>query len=165
MQTIYLYVLDTLADWEIGHIIAELQSGRFFKVGAKAVTIKTVSHSKTPIRTMGGMTITPDCLIDEMNEEMNLSKKNLLILPGAETWHELRHQRIIKKASDILARGETVAGICGATVPLANFGLLDARQHSSNGQGFLDMMAPNYKGQANYQSAPVISDQHLITAG
>ena len=31
MFTIYVYVLDTLADWELGHVISELNSGRFFK--------------------------------------------------------------------------------------------------------------------------------------
>ncbi len=31
MFTIYVYVLDTLADWELGHVISELNSGRFFQ--------------------------------------------------------------------------------------------------------------------------------------
>jgi hypothetical protein len=35
MQTIYIYVLDTLADWEIGYLTSELNSGRFFKKDAK----------------------------------------------------------------------------------------------------------------------------------
>lgn len=34
MFTIYVYVLDTLADWEIGYVTAELKSGRFFKEDA-----------------------------------------------------------------------------------------------------------------------------------
>ena len=34
MYTIYVYVLDTLADWEIGYVTAELHSGRFFKKDA-----------------------------------------------------------------------------------------------------------------------------------
>ena len=29
MFTIYVYVLDTLADWELGHVAAELNSGGF----------------------------------------------------------------------------------------------------------------------------------------
>ena len=28
---VYLYVLDTLSDWEPGYAIAELNSGRFFR--------------------------------------------------------------------------------------------------------------------------------------
>lgn len=29
MITIYVYTHDTMADWEIGHVTAELHSGRF----------------------------------------------------------------------------------------------------------------------------------------
>jgi len=28
----YLYIFDTLADWEPGYVIAELHSGRYFQV-------------------------------------------------------------------------------------------------------------------------------------
>ena len=31
MITIYVYTHDTMADWEIGHVTAELHSGRFFR--------------------------------------------------------------------------------------------------------------------------------------
>ena len=53
MYTIYVYVLDTLADWEIGYVTAELHSGRFFKKDAPRLSLKTVSDSKLPILTMG----------------------------------------------------------------------------------------------------------------
>lgn len=57
MFTIYVYVLDALADWELGYVISELNSGRFFKKGEQRVSLKTVSYSQEPINTMGGMTI------------------------------------------------------------------------------------------------------------
>ena len=31
MVEIYVYVLDTLADWELGYVTSELNSGRFFR--------------------------------------------------------------------------------------------------------------------------------------
>ena len=40
MFTIYVYVLDTLADWELGHVISELNSGRFFKKDAQRISLK-----------------------------------------------------------------------------------------------------------------------------
>ena len=82
MFTIYVCVLDTLADWELGYVTAELNSGRFFKKGAQRVSLKTVSYSKEPIRSMGGMTIVPDCLIDDII----VSETSVLLLPGANTW-------------------------------------------------------------------------------
>lgn len=52
MFTIYIYVLDTLADWEIGYLTSELNSGRFFKKNAEKISLKMVSYSMEPIYTM-----------------------------------------------------------------------------------------------------------------
>ncbi len=160
MSTIYIYVLDTLADWEIGYLTSELTSGRFFKKGIKPISLKMVSSSKVAIHTMGGLKIVPDCLVENIISD----EKNLLILPGADTWSDSKHQAIIKKAEEFLSLGATVAAICGATVALADFGLLDARPHTSNGQGFLEMFSPSYKGASFYIDAPSVSDDNLITA-
>lgn len=160
MFTIYVYVQDTLADWEIGHVTAELSSGRFFKEGAPRVSFKTVSDSKEPIHTMGGLTILPDCLINDMV----VSETSVLLLPGANTWSEAKHGAIIKKASEFLALGAMVCAICGATAALADVGLLDHRPHTSNGAGFLEMISPSYKGQSFYIDKPSVTDSNLITA-
>ncbi|MEG0757194.1 MAG: type 1 glutamine amidotransferase family protein [Raoultibacter sp.] len=160
MVTVYVYVLDTLADWEVGHVLAELNSGRFFKEGAPHVSLKTVSYSKEPIRTMGGLSIVPDCLIDDIA----VNKTSVLLLPGADTWSDSRHGAIIEKASELLASDATVCAICGATAALANFGLLDKRVHTSNGPGFLEMVSPGYKGQSFYVDKPSVVDGNLITA-
>lgn len=160
MFTIYVYVLDTLADWELGYVTAELHSGRFFKKDAPQILLKTVSDSKKPIKTMGGLTIAPDCLINDIV----VSETSVLILPGANTWNDPKHGAIIKKASEFLSLGATVCAICGATAALANFGLLDNRPHTSNGPGFLEMVSPNYKGQSFYIDKPSVADNNLITA-
>ena len=160
MFTIYVYVLDTLADWELGYVTAELNSGRFFKEGAPRVSLKTVSSSKEPIRTMGGLTIVPDCLIDDVV----VSETSLLLLPGADTWNDQKHGAIIEKAREFLSLGATVCAICGATAALAEFGLLDQRSHTSNGPGFLEMVSPSYKGQSFYIDKPSVADCNLITA-
>lgn len=120
MFTICVYVLDTLADWELGHVISELNSGRFFKKDAPCVSVKTISCSKEPIHTMGGLTVVPDCSIDDMI----VSKTSILLLPGADTWNDPKHGTIIKKTSEFLSLGATVCAICGATAALANLGLL-----------------------------------------
>ncbi|RDU23725.1 type 1 glutamine amidotransferase family protein [Anaerosacchariphilus polymeriproducens] len=160
MFTIYIYVLDTLADWELGYVTSELNSGRFFKKGAPSVSLKTVSDSKESIKTMGGLTIVPDCLIDDIV----MSKTSVLILPGADSWNDQKHGVIIEKASELLSLGATVCAICGATAALANFGLLDKRPHTSNGSGFLEMFSPSYKGQSFYIDKPSVADNNLITA-
>ncbi|EQB1799753.1 glutamine amidotransferase [Listeria monocytogenes] len=160
MFTIYVYVLDTLADWEIGYVTSELNSGRFFKKDANRVSLKTVSYSKESIKTMGGMTIVPDCVTDDIV----MSETSVLLLPGADTWNNLEHKAIIEKASELLALNATVAAICGATVALANHGLLDNRPHTSNGAGFLEMFSSSYKGQSSYINELSVGDNNLITA-
>lgn len=160
MFTIYIYILDTLADWELGHVISELNSGRFFKKDVQRVSLKTVSLSKEPIHTMGGLTIVPDCLIDDIV----VSETSVLLLSGADTWNDPTHGAIIEKASELLSLGATVCAICGATAALANFGLLDKRLHTSNGPGFLEMVSPCYKGQSFYIDKPSVADSNLITA-
>ena len=160
MFTVYVYVLDTLADWELGHVTSELNSGRFFKKDAPRVSLKTVSYSGEPINTMGGMTVVPNCLI----EDIVVSETCMLLLPGADTWNDPKHGVILEKASEFLSSGATVCAICGATAALANFGLLDNRPHTSNGPGFLEMFSPGYNGQSFYIDKPSVADQNLITA-
>ncbi len=160
MFNVYVYVLDTLADWELGYVTSELNSGRFFKSTIPCVSLKTVSCSNEPIKTMGGMTIVPDCLIDDILA----SEKSVLILPGANTWNDSKHCAIIEKASELLSLDATVCAICGATTALANYGILDNRSHTSNGVGFLDMVSPTYEGQSFYIDIPSVADNNLITA-
>ena len=38
MLTVYVYAPDTLADWEIGYVTAELNSRRFFQKDAPPVS-------------------------------------------------------------------------------------------------------------------------------
>lgn len=161
IQEVYIYVQDTLADWELGHVSAELHSGRFFKQGAPRVAVKTVGCSKAPIRTMGGLTVVPDCTI----EEMAVGETSMLLLPGSDAWNDPKHGAIIEKAGEFLARGGAVGAICGATAALAGAGLLDQRPHTSNGPGFLEMVSPNYRGQHFYLDQPSVADNNLITAG
>lgn len=161
MITVYVYVLDTLADWELGHVTAELHSGRFFKKGAPGVSLKTVGCTKEPVRTMGGMTVIPDCAVDEVA----VCAQSVLLLPGADTWDHPKHGAVLEKAARLLDAGGTVCAICGATAALARAGALDRRPHTSNGPGFLEMVAPGYQGQGFYVDEPSVADGSLITAG
>lgn len=160
MFTVYIYVLDTLADWELGYVTAELNSGRFFRKDAPEVSVKTAAISKEPVKTMGGLTIVPDCSISDIEA----GEKSVLLLPGANTWSDPKHSAIIEKAGELLSAGAMVCAICGATAALANAGLLDGRPHTSNGAGYLEMVSPAYRGQKFFIDAPSVADHNLITA-
>lgn len=160
MKTVYVYVMDTMADWETGWCLAELNSKRFFKKNAAEISVKTVSLSKKPVKSMGGLTIVPDLAVSDIQ----ITKDNALILPGSDSWTEADNFQILQIAKQFLEAGGLVAAICGATVALANAGLLDNRKHTSNGAGFLNMFCPEYKGTGNYINKPAVRDGTLITA-
>ena len=161
MRKVYIYLLNTMADWEIGHISAELNSRRFFKKDAEEIDLKYVSVSKETVKTMGGLTVKPDCLVDDIS----IDEKTVLIFPGADTWNDESNNKVLEKAVEVLDANGTVCAICGATVALAKKGLLDQCSHTSNGKGFLEMFVPEYKGTDFYVDSPAVADKNLITAG
>ncbi|MCM3602793.1 glutamine amidotransferase [Robertmurraya korlensis] len=162
MQTkkVFLYVFDTMSDWEYGYLIAELNSGRYFKKDLAPLKLITVGANKEMITTMGGLSIKPDISLDECT----LESKDLLILPGGTTWSEEIHQPILERIGQVLKLGTIVAAICGATEALANMGYLDTRKHTSNNLEYTKMVCPNYKGEKFYEVGSAISDANLVTA-
>lgn len=161
MVVVYVYILDTLADWEIGYLTAELHSRRFFKKDAGEVQLKYVGNTRKPITTMGGVSIMPDCDVSEII----MDRKSVLLLPGADTWNDSCNDRILEIAKKLIEMGATVGAICGATAALAKKGILDNRHHTSNGAGFLDMFVTEYRGQNYYVECLSYADNNLITAG
>lgn len=161
MFTVYVYALDTLADWELGYVTAELNSRRFFRENAPEVSVKTAAVSKEAVKTMGGLAIVPDCSVNDIA----VSEESVLLLPGANTWDDPKHSAMIEKAGELLSAGAVVCAICGAVAALADTGLLDRRPHTSNGAGYLEMASPAYKGQKFFVDAPSVADHNLITAG
>lgn len=159
-NTVYLYVFDTMSDWEIGYLTAELNSGRYFRQGLSPVQIVTVGVAKTPVTTMGGLKIIPEVSVDECN----IRNVDALILPGGSTWTEAIHEPILKMAEMCLKEGVIVGAICGATLGLAQAGLLDSRQHTSNDMAYLKMICPSYTGEQYYHMESAVTDGKLITA-
>lgn len=160
MFDVYLYVLDTLADWEIGLLMPEINTGRFFRKDSGKPRIHLAGASMDPVTTMGGFRITPDCLVDDVPA----SKDAMLILPGSDRWNEPENFKAVSKAREVLDAGGRVCAICGATVALAYAGMLDSIKHTSNGPGFLEMVCPAYKGGGSYVDEPAVIDSGLITA-
>lgn len=162
MQTkkVFLYVFNTMSDWEYGYLVAELNSGRYFKKDVAPLKVITVGANNEMITTMGGLSIKPDISFDECT----LESKDLLILPGGTTWNEEIHQPILERIGQALELGTIVAAICGAAEALANRGYLDTRKHTSNNLEYTKMVCPNYKGEKLYEMGPAVSDKNLVTA-
>ena len=159
MKHVHLYVLDTFADWEPGYLLAELNTGRFLKGGNKW-PIRTVAVHASPVQSMGGLTLTPDLTLEQLRPE----DSRLLILPGADTWAQKQHRAVVELAAEFLKAGVPVAAICGATVALAQAGMLDERPHTSNDLDALKHLAPAYRGEQQHRQQPVVQDANLLTA-
>lgn len=159
-HTVYLYVFDTMSDWEIGYLAAELNSGRYFRQGLAPAKIVTVGIEKTPVTTMGGLKIMPDMSV----EECSVNEADALILPGGNTWMEAVHMPLLKLAERCIKEGIVVGAICGATLGLAQAGWLDSRWHTSNDLDYLKMVCPSYTGEEYYKVESAVTDGNLITA-
>ncbi len=155
----YIYVLNTLADWEIGYLTAELNSGRYLDKTKPSVEVIKIGSTTEPIKTMGGIKIVPDESVDNIR----FKEDDLLILPGADTWMEEENKKIIDAVPDIMDKKVIVAAICGVTIALANRGLLNNRNHTSNDLEVLKMFCPQYTGENFYLNQPAVIDDNLIT--
>ena len=155
---IYLYLPDAMADWETGYLLQGLTMQNMLP--APRYHLKTVGASTAPVRTLGGMTVVPDCAISQVQKE----KIAALLLPGGDSWSAPEQRAVLELAACLLEQGTLVAAICGATLPLAELGLLDSRPHTSNSLYFLSGLAKNYRGSAFYRDELAVADGNLITA-
>lgn len=161
-RTVFVYVFDTMADWEIGFLTAELNSKRYFKKDAGSVKVVTLGAEKSVVTSMGGLKILPDIELDEC--KMEIKEGDVLILPGGETWLEGIHHGVLDIVAQCIEKNIIVAAICGATMALAQGGFLNTRNHTSNDLGYLKMVCLDYKGESHYIKKPSVTDGNLITA-
>jgi putative intracellular protease/amidase len=156
-QIVYLYVFDTLSDWEPSFAISGINNPEFQLVPGHFI-VKTVATDKRTVKTIGGLTIVPDITLSEIG----IDESAMLILPGGSGWESGQHQEAIDKAKQFLESDKPIAAICGATLGLALAGLLDNVRHTSNAAVYLQ--ATNYRGGKYYQEEPAFSDENIITA-
>jgi putative intracellular protease/amidase len=156
-KIIYLFLFDTLSDWEIGYVVAGINNP-MMQLNPKNYRLKTFSINGKPVRTIGGLQITPDLSLSEVT----LLDAEMLILPGGKSWDEGGNQEIILLAKKFYQNQIKVAAICGATLGLAKSGLLDSIQHTSNSKDYL--LNSHYKGGEYYINELSVSNAGIITA-
>lgn len=155
-RDVHLFVVDTMADWEPAFAVAHIN--RPAPGMPSRYRIRTVGLTEEPVRSMGGMRITPDLAVSQLAPEDSA----MLILPGADNWQDAVTDPALAKARDFVDAGVPVAAICGATFGLARAGLLDERRHTSNDPQWL--ATSGYRGGSRYVQAPAVEDRGVITA-
>jgi len=154
---IYIYIFDTLSDWEIGYITAGINNP-MMQVEPGKYQLRTFSIDGEAIRTMGGLQIVPDLSL----AEVSASNAAMLIIPGGTSWNAGENHEASLLARDFHDAHIPVAAICGATLGLAKVGMLNSTAHASNSKDYI--LTSRYEGSDNYKNVLAISDNGIITA-
>lgn len=158
-KTVLVFVFDGMADWEPSYALVGINKSNGYQ-------IKTVAMEKSLKKTMGEISIWPD--LDFFPEadlsDLDSSTTAMLILPGGTAWEERRNHEIADLVLHCVANRIPVAAICGATIFLAELGILDGVGHTSNDLEYLQAMVPAYAGRKYYRNEAAVSDRGIITA-
>jgi transcriptional regulator GlxA family with amidase domain len=158
-KTCYLFIFDGFADYETSLATAGIINSNMYQ-------LKTIALRMEPVRSMSGITVMPDLDFMPDNDLQDIDGDNtgILILPGGHAWEQGRNESITPLVAHCLLHGIPVAGICGATVFLADLGLLNRGVHTSNAMEYLAAFSKVYRGQGLYRAMPSVRTQLLITA-
>jgi putative intracellular protease/amidase len=156
-RNVYLFVFDSMADWEASFAIAGINNPRFQQNPGRYRVI-TAGLTREPIRTMGGVRILPEISISEIEAH----RAAMLILPGGDAWESGRNSPALDLARIFFIEGIPIAAICAATQALARAGMLDDFHHTSNSRDYL--AATGYRGSKFYCDVPSVRDEGVITA-
>jgi putative intracellular protease/amidase len=154
-RAVHLIVFDGFADWEPAYALAELR-----RWGKR--TVRTIGFTRKPVRSMGGLCVTPDIELSEARA----ADIELLVLPGGDLWETAEYPRVTLDAllTELDAAQTPVAAICAGTLALGRAGVLNYRDHTSNVRSYLATYVSEYAGGARYVEALAVRDQHVITA-
>jgi putative intracellular protease/amidase len=152
-DTAYLLVLDGFADWEASLAASEINKSNRYSVA-------TVGLSRQQVRSMGGLSVQPQLVPDEIE----LERAAVLLVPGGTSWETGEDGEVTALLQRVHSAGVAIAALCGATVGLARAGLLSGRKHTSNMRGYLAKLVPGYGAETDYLDQPAVRDGNVITA-
>lgn len=158
-KEVIFILLNNFADWEGAYISTCLNIG--VKPGNPIkYSVKTLSISKDPVRSIGGFKVLPDYGINDMPEDYAG-----LVLVGGMSWFSPEAGQIVPLIEKAIADKKLVAGICNASVFLGAHGFLNNVKHTSNGLEYIKQYAGDkYASEANYINKQAVRDVNIVTA-
>ena len=155
MKTVLLALLEQYADWEAAYV-----STAIHMLGQGKFEVKTVSLSKEPITSIGGIHAAADYTVDSAPKNYDA-----LLLIGGMRWREERAQKMIPLVEHCVKSGKILGGICDAAAFLASIGVLNTVKHTGNRLSALqECPGTEYEGAENFQARQSVRDQNIITA-
>jgi putative intracellular protease/amidase len=153
MKKIFVFLFNGFADWEISYLTPEINK-------SNKIELVYFSIEGDPVTSMGGLQVMPTISLRELNPD----SVSMLILPGGIAWEKGENKEIENLTLELFKTGKSIASICAATSFLAQLGLLNNLKHTSNDLNYLKAIAPEYKGDSNYQNTLAETDKNIITA-
>lgn len=152
-KKIFVFLFNGFSDWEIAYLSPEIRKSDVFD-------LIYFSKDGKPVLSMGGLRVLPEMSLPEIST----NDVYMLILPGGTTWEKGENREIDLFVKTLFIEKRTIASICGATIYLAQQGLLNNLKHTSNDLYYLKGAAPNYSGEKNYINSLAVTDENIITA-
>lgn len=158
-KEILFVLLNNFADWEGAYIAPNLNAG--VEPGSESLyTVKTVSATKAPVRSIGGFSVLPDYAIGDIPTDYAG-----LVLIGGMDWFTPEAELFVPLVKEAIEHNKLVAGICNASVFLGMHGFLNEVNHTSNGLEYIRNYAgANYKGEPYYRNEAAVRDGNIVTA-
>ena len=154
MKKAHVLLFDGYADWEIGHVLAELR-----RIGN--LPVATVGFTDAQVVSMGGLRVSPDTTLAAVVPD----DVRLFILPGGTLWEQAYPAEALHALLQALDRQAVpLAAICAATTVFAKAGVLNGKKHTSNALKYLREHVPGYQGDNDYVDELAVTDGHVTTA-
>ncbi len=149
-----MLILPEFADWEAASLAPILTNPH------AGWQVKYVSLTEEPVKSIGGMTIIPDCSLDSAPEEFGG-----LVLVGGNSWRTAAAEKAMTLVNRALALHVPVGAICDATVFLGAHGVLNHVRHTSNVLDSLKEFAGDqYTNESGYVTEQAVRDGNIVTA-
>jgi putative intracellular protease/amidase len=153
MTTITAILTDNYSDWEFGLMAAAAR-------GFCGVDVVTASPDGATVRSMGGLTVTPDMAI----HDIDLTRTDAVAIIGGAIWDRPNAPDLSEFLAIAHGDGKLIGAICGGTRALAAAGLLDTIPHTSNEPAYLADVAA-YRGHGHYVISPAaLTCGRIVTA-
>lgn len=158
-KEVLFVLLNEYADWEGAFLAPALNAGVQPERPVKYM-VKTLSVTKDPVCSIGGMVTFPDYDLTDMPSDYAG-----LVLIGGMQWQSPEAELLVAVVHEAVRRGIPVGGICNASVFLGVHGFLNEVHHTSNTLPLLKQRAgANYTGDRLYIHAQAVSEGNIITA-
>lgn len=155
IKTVLFLILDQYSDWEAAYLSSLINA-----LGQNSFCVKTVSLTKSNVKSIGNFTVVPDYDIESVPDDFEA-----LILTGGNSWRKEETKKVIPLIEKTLKNKKVLGAICDASVFLGKMGILNEVKHTSNDLNDLKAWAKNnYTGEKNYIMEPAVRDNNIITA-